>query len=338
MRDQARLQLIQQIEESRGSRVVAWLMGDRKHMETKIATDQFSLLYDHLVSIGKQKQIDLFLYGPGGLTQAGFGAVNLLREFCDRLTVLVPFRAMSTMTLICLGADEIVMGRLGQLSPIDPTITSPYNPPAPGPAIPGVLNLLPLSVEDVGGYLNLAEEDFGLEEESSRLRVLETLALKVNPIALGSVYRSRKQIGMLAKKLLTSHADSAMDMDVVKNVVSTLSRELGSHDYIISRHEAKSNLKLPVLYPDDTFEALMWDLFKKYQEEMNLNVPYNPESELGEEQATTVTFRRAFMESASLTHVFETTKVIRRVTTVQQGVELSGFQETVMREGWVEYR
>ena len=103
MRDQARLQLIQQIEESRGSRVVAWLMGDRKHMETKIATDQFSLLYDHLVSIGKQKQIDLFLYGPGGLTQAGFGAVNLLREFCDRLTVLVPFRAMSTMTLICLG-------------------------------------------------------------------------------------------------------------------------------------------------------------------------------------------------------------------------------------------
>lgn len=338
MRDDARLQLIQQIEKSRGSRVIAWLMGDRKKLETKIAPDQFSLLYDHLVSMGKQKQIDLFLYGPGGLTLAGFGAVNLLREFCDRLAVLVPFRAQSALTLICLGADEIVMGRLGQLSPIDPTITSPYNPLAPGPAAPGTLNLLPLSVEDVGGYLNLAREDFGLKEETSRLRVLETLASGVSPIALGSVYRSRKQIGMLAEKLLTSHSESDLDEDAIEHVVHALSRGLGSHDYNINRQEAKLNLKLPVLFPEDDFEALMWNLFKMYQDAMKLTVPFNPETELGEQTTATLTFHRAFIESTSLTHVYETTQTISRVKTVQQGIEIPAVQGILLKEGWVEYR
>ena len=338
MRDDARLEQIKRIERSRDSHIITWLMGDRRKMETKAAFDQFSLLYDHLTTMGKQKQIDLFLYGPGGLTLAGFAAVNLLREFCDRFTVLVPFRALSTMTLICLGADEIVMGRLGQLSPIDPSITSPYNPSAPGPAIPGVMNLLPLSVEDVGGYLDLAREDFKLKEEASRLKVLETLASKVNPIALGSVYRSRKQIGMLARKLLMSHSDPNMEEDTINRIVDALTREFGSHDYIISRQEAKRDLKLPVTFPSDEFEASMWSLFKEYQEAMKLAVPYNPETELGEKDAATITFRRAFIESAPLTHVFETTRAIRRIKATQQGVEIPGVQEVVLKEGWVEYR
>jgi ClpP class serine protease len=35
--------------------------------------------------------------------------VTLLRQYCKRLAVLVPFRAHSAGTLISLGADEIVM-------------------------------------------------------------------------------------------------------------------------------------------------------------------------------------------------------------------------------------
>ena len=143
---------------------------------------------------------------------------------------------------------------------------------------------------------------------------------------------------MLARKLLTSHSEPAMEEDTVKRAVDVLTRELGSHDYIISRQEAKGDLKLPVTFPSDEFEASMWSLFKEYQGAMKLAVPYNPETELAGQDAATVTFRRAFIESASLTHVFETIRAIRRITATQQGVEIPGVQEVVLKEGWTEYR
>ncbi|MBU0734226.1 MAG: hypothetical protein KKG10_08760, partial [Proteobacteria bacterium] len=46
----------------------------------------------------------------------------MLREFCEKLAVLVPFRAHSAGTTLALGADEIVMGPLGELGPVDPSV------------------------------------------------------------------------------------------------------------------------------------------------------------------------------------------------------------------------
>ncbi len=338
MRSQERLRLLQEIENQRGSRVIAYLTGDRMGVETKIAFDQLSILYDHLNAIGTQKEIDLFLYSPGGLTLAGFAIVNLIREFCDRFVVLVPFRALSCATLISLGANEIVMGRLGQLSPVDPAVSSPYNPPAPGPAIPGRIALLPLSVEDVVGYLSLAKEEFGLKSEESMLKVLETLADKVHPIALGSVQRSRQQIGMLAQKLMYAHWPHARRAKV-KTIIETLTRKLGSHDYIISRREAKDDLGLPVTYPAAPFEATMWDLFRLYQTEMQLNVPYNADATLGAQQQVSVVLRRAFIESQALTHVYETEKALHRVMINMPplGVPTPAVQETIVREEWTQH-
>lgn len=336
MRVASRTALIAKMGKERGSKVITWLTGDRKGMETKIAFDQISLIYDHLVEIGPQKNIDLYLYSPGGMTLAGFGAVNLVREFCDHLSVLIPFRALSCATLISLGADEIVMSRLGQLSPVDPSVASPYNPMLPSsPQSPP--NFLPLSVEDVGGYLDLARKEFGLKKEESMVRVLEWLSGKVNPIALGSVQRSREQIGMLARKLLASHT-SKLKKETIDKVVKVLTRELGSHDYIISRKEAKEGLGLPVVYPSSDMEKEMWTLFKEYQQAMELTNAYNPDALLGSNDQGDFKLRRAFIESESLCHVFETSKNVRRVQVMIQGVLTPGFQEQLRSEGWVEYR
>jgi len=336
MRDAARMALIGNVEKERNSSVIAWLTGDRQRMETRIAFDQMSLMYDHLIELGPQERIDIFLYSPGGMTLAGFAVVNLLREFCKHLSVLIPFRAHSCATLISLGADEIVMGRLGQLSPIDPAVASPYNPVVPG-SPPGILNFLPLSVEDVGGYLDLARKEFGLKEEPSMNKVLESLSSKVHPIALGSVQRSREQIGMLAKKLLISRRLKNRGRGV-DNLVSTLTRKLGSHDYIISRREAKEDLGLPVIYPAATFESLMWKLFKEYQKAMELTVPYNLDATLGTSPEADATFRRGYVESRNLTHVYETRRHLRRVEFAQQGIPTPAIQEITLSDGWVEYR
>lgn len=119
-----RLGIIDQIERARNSRLVCYLTGDRPGMEARIGMDIFPYFYDVLVKMGKQRQLDLFIYSAGGATMAAWGLVNLLREFCDKLCVLVPSKAQSSATLISLGADEIVMSRMGQLSPVDPSTNS----------------------------------------------------------------------------------------------------------------------------------------------------------------------------------------------------------------------
>jgi hypothetical protein len=326
---------IQKLEKERNSRVLVYVTGDRQGLETQIAFDQIATIYEHLVRLGHQERIDLFLYSPGGMTLAGFAIVNLIREFCDRFSVLVPYRAMSCATLIALGADEIVMGRLGQLSPIDPSVTSAFNPPAPIQGAPGTLNLLPLSVEDVNAFIDLAKQEFGLKLEESMLRSLESLSAKVHPLALGSVQRSRQQIQMLAKKLMFSHIPPSRRKAATKTI-NILTRELGSHDYIISRREAKENLGLPVIFPTTSQEDEMWSLFRDYEKLLELRTPFNAGTVLGSGNAQVIDFTRAIVESVSATHVYLTRQDIRRVQVIQQGVQTTGYQTEVLFDGWLE--
>ncbi|MBI4483804.1 MAG: hypothetical protein HY652_13065 [Acidobacteria bacterium] len=156
--------------------------------------------------MGKQEQIDLLLYSTGGVTMAAWGLVNLLREFCDRLCVLVPFKAHSTATLIAVGADEIVMSRMGSLSPVDPTITSPFNPTLPGnqPGTPP--QFLPLSVEDVVAFMDLVRKEAEVKAETNIAEIVCVLASDVTSNSLGKrVQRERANSNVDAEVVAFSH-------------------------------------------------------------------------------------------------------------------------------------
>lgn len=330
-----RLELVHELESSRKTRVVCYLTGDRTGQETKIGSDIFGLVYEHLDSIGDVECLDLFLYSTGGVTMAGWGLIRLLRQFCKRLSVIVPLKAHSCATLMALGADEIVMGKLGQLSPVGPSVNSPFNPPAPGRSSDRGIQLLAVNVEDVIGYLDLARKEAGLEGKTELGEVFQKLSSDVHPLALGAVYRAREQIRMLARKLLKLHAEPKED-GAIERIVEVLTKELFSHDYIINREEAKNEIGLNVTYPDDQEEKVIWHLFKDFEHEMELNVPYDPDAILGTETDAVVTLRRAFIESQAFTDAFITDIELRRVQAPQPGtpIPLIGIQQRKTREKW----
>jgi len=68
------------------------------------------------------KQLDVFITSNGGSAEASERIVRLLRSKFDSVRFLVPSNAYSAATLICFSADEIVMGQVGTLGPIDPQI------------------------------------------------------------------------------------------------------------------------------------------------------------------------------------------------------------------------
>ena len=197
------MRLIKDIEQDRNSRVLVYITGDRPGLETRIAFDVFPFVFEHLTKMGEMEKLDLFLYSPGGLTIAGYGLANLLLEFCDSYSTIVPFKALSTATLITLGAKEILMTKFGQLGPVDPSIEH-----ALGPTVqlnPPQETRVPINVEDAISYLELARGEGRLKDEASLSQVFDRLSNTVHPLALGAVNRVREQIRFLAKNLLKNH-------------------------------------------------------------------------------------------------------------------------------------
>jgi hypothetical protein len=294
-----RIKLIAALEVARDSRVVSVITGDRPGLETRIAQDLIPLLGRHLRTVKKVPRIDLFLYSTGGEVMAGYRMVSLLREYCDHLAVLVPFRCQSTATLICLGADEIVMMPEGKLSPVDPSINGPYNPLIPGAVIrPGTpLPVLPVSVEEVVSYVHLAKEIGGVQGEAGLVSVFEKLTNDVRPLALGQVYRARTQIRMLSRKLLQSHT-APEDEQRIEDIVTMLTEKLYSHDYLISRREAKT-FGLNVVVPDVSTETAMVELWDAYFDDLLLSQPFNPLTALQGNTSAALNVQRAFVETTS---------------------------------------
>jgi hypothetical protein len=328
---------LKKLEQLRGgTRVIAYLTGDRGGAETRIGMDVFPYFYEVLSRIGKVEKIDLVLYSTGGLTMAAWGLTNLIREYCKRFSVLVPFKAHSTATLLALGADEIVMGPMGQLSPVDPTITSPFNPMGQNPAQPGHLQLIPVSVEDVASYLNLAREEAEIKAGPGMLEVFKKLSDTVQPMALGQVYRAKEQIKLLASQLLAFHMDPVAKKKEIDTIVKRLTKELYSHDYIIGRREAKKVIALDVTQAEGELEKQLWKCFKSYSTVLELDSPYNPDIALGVEAQKTVEIEGAFIESTDDGFVYRTRKLVRRLAPGQIPAmpQAVGFQEQILGMGW----
>jgi hypothetical protein len=141
---------------------------------------------------------------------------------------------------------------------------------------------LPVSVESVAAFFELAKNDWRLSE-AGIVSAFAALTEKIHPIVLGDVYRSRQQIEGLATTLLESHVD---DEASVNNAVRKLTLELGSHDYLISRDEAASFLKiLPKAAENQIQEDLMWQLYEDFRVDMDLGRLYMPGVEVAAAKA-----------------------------------------------------
>lgn len=68
------------------------------------------------------ESVDVFIVSNGGTAEATERIVRLLRQRFRRLRFIVPANAYSAATMMCFSGDEILMGPLGTLGPIDPQI------------------------------------------------------------------------------------------------------------------------------------------------------------------------------------------------------------------------
>lgn len=279
-----RQELIKKIEGLRESKVITYLTGDRQGApgapSARVAIDIIPVISKHLQTIGKTEKIDLFLYSTGGDTMVPWRLVSMIREYCDQFSVIIPYKAHSAATMISLGADEIIMSDLSELSPIDPSTANVFNPQD----LANPQNRIPISVEDVMAYFDLAKNKFGIKNDEDLAKIFNKFVEanpQIHPLALGNVNRTHNLIRILAKRLLKSHKATLKEEEIEK-IVDYFTEKLYSHQYFIGRKEAKEDLGIKTVErADGELARAMTDLYEEYKKEMELDALWNPENELG---------------------------------------------------------
>ena len=287
-----RIALLKRIERRRKSRVLLYVTGDRPGLETQIHQETYDFFVNLLDEIGIVKRISLILYTRGGNTLAGWAIANLIQHFCEEFEVIIPSKAQSTGTLISLGAKHIVMTKQATIGPIDPSVNSPLNPNIPG-AAPDAR--VPVSVEAVNGFIELAKSNANSLDGHAVKDLLIQLSNKVHPLVLGEVYRSKTQIQMLATKMLSK---SGIAPNKMKSIVSFLCTESGSHDYTIHRREA-IELGLQIEKPDAKFYREIKAVYDDFAAELKLTERWNPIGEIGTNNELQYKNKRCLIETTT---------------------------------------
>lgn len=298
---EARLKLLEEIERERESKIITYFCGDRPGAIAGIATDAIRPMYDHLRSLERPvKQLDLYLYGRGGVLEVPWRMVTMLREFCDIFSVIIPYKAYSAASLISIGADKCTVGEKGELSPIDPQLHMRTLPGSQPIQIPQVIG-----VEDIYAYLRFIKEKAGLTDQASLSKQVGIITEKLTPSVLGKIQRAYSHIRLIARKLL-SLQEPPLEETKIAAIIDALTEKIYIHGHGIGREEAKE-MGLPIEIPDKSLENKIWSLYLNYEEEMKLLSTadmswYTREDE--EQIYSEENVDIAFIESSEMSHAF----------------------------------
>lgn len=264
-----RLALVAEIERLRGTKVITYVLGDRAPAGAQIGDDAVRPIHDHLRALGHVNKLDLFIYSRGGAIDVPWRLNTALRRTAERWSALVPFRANSAATLLCLRADEIVLGRQGELGPIDP-IMNMTRPSTPGAA--PVQDTV--SVEDVMAYTRFVRERCGLSDQASLTAAMSKLADRLDPVALGNAFRTHSHIRYVARHMLLSRRERAAEQ-AIDTIVDTLAERVYAHGHAVGLEEAKE-IGLHAISGSDELDDAMWALLGEYERDMKLLEPIDP--------------------------------------------------------------
>lgn len=245
-RRNSRIERIRSIQELRDSKVIVY------YSLVTLTSEDAEMLFDLLQSVGRRRNLDLFLLSPGGFIDPAFKMATLCREFVEeRFAVLVPYYAKSAATLLCLGSDELVMGAASEIGPTDPRIeiTDEYG---------RKLNVSATAVEDA---LKVIEE-YTAGDPGKSLKYMPLLE-RINLNTLGEYRRALSSSKQYAEELLKQSRLLA-DKSKVAEVAGRLATGYFSHAYPINASVAATELKFNVANAAPQLWQAIWQLHKLY--------------------------------------------------------------------------
>jgi hypothetical protein len=249
-----------ELETCRNSTLISYMTAQN----ALIGPEDAPMLVDSLemvLPVGSRKipKLDLFLHSPGGFLDPAYKIVRICREYSEEFNVIVPLAAKSAATVICLGANNIIMTSLSELGPIDPIIQHPYKPEVRVPA---------RSIKDFFHFFSPTQtEDKFTVDPSFKAQMANLL----DPYFIGSYQTALESSKQIANILLSENALKD-NPEKRKDTVYKLTEYYYSHGFVIDRSAARE-MGLKVTNAEENPELIktVRQLFLIYQNFMQAN-------------------------------------------------------------------
>lgn len=124
-----RRRILEELGEERGTKVITMIhkkeLWTEEGEEPEIGIEDIEAVLQAFRKTPPSKPIDLILHTPGGYASAAQMMAMAIKFHPAKVTVMVPFYAMSGGSLMSLAANEIQMEKYSVLGPVDPQIPTP---------------------------------------------------------------------------------------------------------------------------------------------------------------------------------------------------------------------
>lgn len=202
-------------------------------------------LYKKFLENGKFEHLDVILHSTGGDIHEAYDMIKLCRKYTEKeVTVFVPMRAMSAATLIALGADQVVLTKIGKLGPLDPQVPHPERGNfVPVRSITNIPDVLEEALAPTTGDVSVREKGDA---------IVKPIAEQVDPYYLTQHDKTADLAREYGRKLLSR-----------RNISDTRAKrcldyliEYPTHSYSVDLHEIQNNPSLSnVIDCCDIFET-----------------------------------------------------------------------------------
>ena len=184
-------------------------------------------------------KLDVLLDSYGGHPVAGYRLAQLIRDFCDEASFLIPDHAYSAATLLCFAGEQIRLAHFAGLSPIDITLVFES-----GKAPRKEVELA--TVDSFMDFARIARKM--IEEQLAEIGcngttnvdsdLLVAMVREVGPMQVGKYYRERGLTGQYAETLLDSYmfANHADREQRRKDVIRKFLFGAPAHDFHLDYH------------------------------------------------------------------------------------------------------
>lgn len=217
-------------------------------------------------------ELDFVINSFGGSIHAAYQIVELLRLHTERLFACVPFYAKSAATLLCVGADAIVLDELAQLGPLDTQIyeekkggkaefTSALNP------FKTLEQLQKFSLETLDIAVKMISMRSGMDLDECLKHAVEFVRVttgplfnQLNPEKLGEYSRALSVGTEYGERLLRRF--TKWDEEKRAAVLERLVHGYPSHEYIIDYRELQE-IGFEAKLFEDKERAAVKGLFKQ---------------------------------------------------------------------------
>jgi hypothetical protein len=213
------------------------------------------------------EQLDVIVGSPGGDVEAAYLVARELRRRFKALTIFVPFRAKSAATVLCLAADELILGSLGELGPLDQQYDEKQK--ADSPLSTSRLVLFKAIQQLQHGAAEMYDDVVGRISSKSGMRLFDAcskaaelttglygpLFAQLDPAHLAESARGLEVGGEYAERLLKRYRPTLWAENGPK-LLDRLVHAYPTHGFVIDREEAQ-DLGLPTRVPDDQEATLL---------------------------------------------------------------------------------